>query len=128
MTPELVFESWRSRLNATQQELADKSGMVQTQVSRLERGFDARVSTWRRLYDAMGFDLFLLPLPRTSLKAIEARAEEGRPPGSHARMRARPRKRLAGNYKRRQAEKEAAKSARARILARYSAPSDRMSA
>lgn len=87
------FQYLRCRLRFTQDELAAKSGLAQSLISRLEGGFDARLSTWRRVYAAMGFDLLLVPSSRLSVEALEARAEQGRPPGHWARERSRPRRR-----------------------------------
>ncbi|MFI5345231.1 MAG: helix-turn-helix domain-containing protein [Elusimicrobiota bacterium] len=93
--PEFGFEFVRCRLRFTQDELAQKSGVAQSIVSRVEGGFDARLSTWRRLYAAMGFDLVLLPVSALALEELEKRAEQGRPRGSWMRQRARPRRRRA---------------------------------
>ena len=93
MGPESGFEFVRCRLRFTQDELAEKSGVAQSIVSRVEDGHDARLSTWRRIYAAMGFDLVILPVSSLTLTELEKRAELGRPPGSWMRQRARPRRR-----------------------------------
>ena len=87
------FEYLRRRLAFTQDELARKSGVAQSIVSRVEGGADAYLSTWRRIYAAMGFDLMLLPISRLTVEELERRAEEGRPAGHWMRQRARPRRR-----------------------------------
>lgn len=60
-TPGRSFLAIRSRLNFTQEEVGLLAGITQSQVSRVEGDGDARISTWRRLYAAMGFELLLLP-------------------------------------------------------------------
>lgn len=87
------FEFLRSRLRFTQCELARKSGVAQAQISRLEGGGDALLSTWRRLYAAMGFELLLVPLTAMSIDELDARADAGRPEGHWRRTRAKPRRR-----------------------------------
>jgi len=88
------FVYLRCRLRFTQQELAQKSQTAQSQVSRLEGGCDALLSTWRAVYAAMGFELLLLPVSALTLEQLEKRAEEGRPQGHWLRQRARPRRPL----------------------------------
>jgi len=83
----------RWRLQFTQAELAGKAGMPQVQISRLEGGADALLSTWRRLFDGMGFDLALLPVPRLPPGKIEEAAQKGRPAGWRRRERFKPRSR-----------------------------------
>jgi len=83
----------RWRLQFTQAELAGKAGMPQVQISSLEGGADALLSTWRRLFDPMGFDLALVPLPRLAPGRIEQAAQEGRPSGWRRRERFKPRAR-----------------------------------
>lgn len=62
------FHLWLARKLArlTQTELAAKAGMQQSLVARIERGRDARLSTMRRLYHALGYRMLLVPLKMTS--------------------------------------------------------------
>lgn len=109
MRPDAVFESLRCRLNFTQDEVGIKGGMTQNQVSRIEGGFDARMSTWKKAFSAMGFDIFLLPMPRGPMRRLEALAERCRPANHFLRQRARPRRRYKAEMARRRAERKAAK-------------------
>lgn len=90
--PERMFQYLRCRLRFTQGELAQKAGLTQSQVSRVESGADCLLSTWTRVYAAMGFELHLLPAAAASVVELERRAEEGRPEGHWLRQRARPRR------------------------------------
>ena len=91
--PEEFFEYLRCRLRFTQAELAGKAGLAQSVVSELEGGKNARLSTWTRVYGAMGFKLILLPYsPRTS-KELERLSEEGRPANHWRSQRVKPRRR-----------------------------------
>jgi hypothetical protein len=92
--PQRLFEFLRCLLQVTQDQVALKSGLAQSQVSRVEGGEDARVSTWRKAYHAMGFDLVLLPVARVSRKEMERMAEEGRMTHRWWRQHARPRRRF----------------------------------
>ena len=51
----------RSR-RVSQRHLADESGVDQADISRLEHGADARLSTWKKLFLALGYGAVLLPL------------------------------------------------------------------
>jgi transcriptional regulator with XRE-family HTH domain len=86
-TPDGFLRMLRQRLQFTQDELARKAGMPQVQVSRLESAADARLSTWRRVFDAMGCDLVVLPIPRLTPQETERAAQEGRPPDWRRRER-----------------------------------------
>ena len=88
------FQFLRCELRFTQEELAEKAGLAQSQVSRAESGADARLSTWQKIYAAMGFRLLLVPLTDRTLGALEVLAERGRPRGS--RLRSKPRRRPPG--------------------------------
>ena len=93
MAPEETFLYVRCRLRLKQDELAWKSGVAQSIVSRVEGGADARLSTWRRLYAAMGFELILLPLSTRSIEELEERARIGRASERWMDRRTRPRRR-----------------------------------
>lgn len=92
-TSERCFEYLRCRLKFTQDELSQKSNLAQSRISQIEGGSDALLSTWCRLYAAMGFKLILLPVSPLTVEQLEERAEQGRPPGHWMRQRARPRRR-----------------------------------
>jgi transcriptional regulator with XRE-family HTH domain len=51
----------RSR-RVSQRHLAEVSGVDQADISRMEAGADARLSTWLKLFSALGFDAVLMPL------------------------------------------------------------------
>ncbi len=85
------FIALRGRLSFTQAELAVKSGVAQARISHLEGGGDALLSTWRRVYAAMGFELLLFPVSALDASGLEARAEAGRRPDHWCFQRARPR-------------------------------------
>jgi transcriptional regulator with XRE-family HTH domain len=51
----------RSR-RVSQRHLAEVSGVDQATISRLEAGADALLSTWLKLFSALGFDAVLTPL------------------------------------------------------------------
>jgi predicted transcriptional regulator len=54
---EVSLRLLRERLGVTQRELADKGGMDQAEVSRMERRPDMMVSTIRRYLEALGYEL-----------------------------------------------------------------------
>lgn len=64
----LHFHLWLARklANLTQAELAAAAGMQQSLVARVERGRDARLSTLRRLYQALGYRMLIVPLKISS--------------------------------------------------------------
>ena len=93
------FQEIRCRLRFTQAELAGKAGLVQSQVSRVEGGEEALLSTWTRLYEAMGFGLVLLPVSAATVFELEKRAEVGRPKHHWMRQRARPRRKRRSQRK-----------------------------
>jgi DNA-binding XRE family transcriptional regulator len=83
----------RQRFNWSQQALAHRAGLSQAQISRLERGDDAKVSTWRRVYAAMGLTLLVAPTASITVGQLGDLAESCAPPKRRFRSRARPRRR-----------------------------------
>ncbi|MFH2203547.1 MAG: helix-turn-helix transcriptional regulator [Elusimicrobiota bacterium] len=64
----------RTKLGLSQTELAERAGMPQQQLQRLESGrINARLNTWRRVFDALHCDLLVLPRPRRHLGETKAR-------------------------------------------------------
>lgn len=51
----------RQTRGVSQRHLAAESGVDQADISRLERGADARGETWRRLFAALGYEAVLTP-------------------------------------------------------------------
>jgi len=51
----------RNALGVSQRHLAETSGVPQSVISALERGGDGRWSTWKRLFDSLGFTAVLMP-------------------------------------------------------------------
>jgi transcriptional regulator with XRE-family HTH domain len=60
----------RERARLSQQELARRQGLPQSQISRAERGEDLRLSTLRQLARGLGLEVVLLPV--ASLSAVAA--------------------------------------------------------
>lgn len=58
----------RERAKLSQQELARRQGLPQSQISRAERGEDLRLSTLRQLARGLGLEVVLLPV--ASLSAV----------------------------------------------------------
>lgn len=58
------FHLWLARKLAglTQKQLAERAGVAQAFVARIERGRDVRISTMRRLYEALGYRMVIVPL------------------------------------------------------------------
>ena len=104
--PKRCLEYLRCRFEFTQ------AGLAQSLVSRIEGGAEALLSTWAKLFNAMGFDLVLLPISSMTIEALEQRAEAGRPPGHRIKRRARPRRRWAAHYAQRRKAKEVARTSR----------------
>lgn len=69
------FHVWlaRKRAGLTQAELAGRAKMQQSLVARVERGRDARISTMRRLYEALGYRMLILPLKSVGAKKMPSR-------------------------------------------------------
>lgn len=54
---QLILRELRQGLELTQQQVADKADMTQSELSRLESRTDRRVSTLRRYVEALGGEL-----------------------------------------------------------------------
>jgi transcriptional regulator with XRE-family HTH domain len=55
----------RAELRMSQAALARRAGMTQAQIGRLEKGrADAKLGTWRRVFEAMFCELLVVPLAR----------------------------------------------------------------
>lgn len=68
LPPHVYLRAVCSALRMSQAQLAQRSGIPQAHIARLERGrTPAKVSTLARLYDAMFCDLLVLPRPRQRL-------------------------------------------------------------
>jgi len=52
----------RSALRISQRHLAEAAGLHHPVVARLEGGADARLSTWRRVFEALGYFAVLAPV------------------------------------------------------------------
>lgn len=61
----------RCRFDLTQAELARRAGLAQRDVSRLEAGSEALLSTWKKLYSGFGVDLLLIPMTDKTLDALQ---------------------------------------------------------
>lgn len=51
----------RGALYLSQRQLADSAGVSAAVICRLERGADARLSTWRKIFEAMGYWAVIMP-------------------------------------------------------------------
>ncbi|MFI5348194.1 MAG: helix-turn-helix domain-containing protein [Elusimicrobiota bacterium] len=60
--PGRQLRALRRARRVSQRHLADASGVDQADISRIERGADARLSTWKTLFLTLGYDAVLLPL------------------------------------------------------------------
>ena len=78
MSPQRALDHLRLRLGMTQRELSRRSGVAQSQISRLFAGDDSRMSTWIRLYAALGLDLLLVPAAAMPFHKVEERFERPR--------------------------------------------------
>jgi len=64
----------RWKLGISQAELAERAGISQQHIQLLESGrTDARLDTWRRVFDAVHCDLLVLPKPQRHLGEAKAR-------------------------------------------------------
>lgn len=52
-----LLRQWRGRRRSSQRVLAEFAQMPSSMVSRAESGGDAKLSTWERLFDALGLRL-----------------------------------------------------------------------
>lgn len=62
--PSDVLKQRRLDMGLTQAELAARAGIEQSQVSKIERSLDVRLSTLMKLLTALDLDLVLAPRPR----------------------------------------------------------------
>jgi DNA-binding XRE family transcriptional regulator len=63
--PAAYLRALRVELRMSQAVLARRAGMTQAQIDRLEKGrADARLGTWRRVFEAMFCELLVVPLAR----------------------------------------------------------------
>ncbi len=63
--PATYMRALRVELRMSQAVLARRAGMTQAQIDRLEKGrADARLGTWRRVFEAMFCELLVVPLAR----------------------------------------------------------------
>lgn len=60
--PGRQLRALRKSRRVSQRHLAEVSGVDQADISRMEHGADARLSTWKRLFSELGYDAVLLPL------------------------------------------------------------------
>src|SRR4051812_48797015 len=68
----------RRRLGFKQSELARRSGVAQSQISKIEAGGDALLSTWTKLFRAMGVGLRVLPVAEDPKEVVRAaKADRG---------------------------------------------------
>lgn len=64
-SPAVFMRALRVALGMPQAVLAERSGLTQPHVAKLESGkHDAQLGTWRAVFDAMYCDLLVLPRPR----------------------------------------------------------------
>jgi len=87
-----TYQHIRCRLRYSQSELAAKTGLSQSNLSRIEAGEDCLLSTMRRLYEAMGLALLLVPKADAGVSRLLDAAEDARPPRRRFAQTARPRR------------------------------------
>ncbi|MDE2293391.1 MAG: helix-turn-helix transcriptional regulator [Elusimicrobia bacterium] len=68
----------RRGLRVSQRELARRAGVPRSMVERVERGGDALLSTLRRLFEALGCGLTVLPVSEPLRAGFEEKAREKR--------------------------------------------------
>ena len=66
----------RIRLGLKQRQAAELAGMTQSQVAKIERGRDIRLSTLRRLLAGYGCAPLLLPLSDKTIEQLRRRTDE----------------------------------------------------
>ncbi|MBI4374938.1 MAG: helix-turn-helix domain-containing protein [Elusimicrobia bacterium] len=76
--PGRLIARLRRGLQLSQLQLARKSGVAQSLVSRIESGRDVRLSTLQRLLEALGCGLVLLPASEELSALFKAQAEQQR--------------------------------------------------
>ena len=83
----------RQDRRVSQAQLAQEAGLAQSVVCRLEKGADARLSTWKALFEALGYYAVLTPFPvaeeiedllNEGRERRQQRAEDGRAAGRAA--------------------------------------------
>lgn len=80
---EMDLRSMRELLGKTQEELANIAEMTQSEISRLERRQDHRLSTLRRIVEALGGELEIVA--HFGEKRVRLRAADGRVAGRYTR-------------------------------------------
>ena len=76
--PGQYLRGMRAQLRMSQEQLALRAKVPQAHIARLEAGkIDARLSTWRRLFDAMECRLLVLPHPRRRPGDVLSEREDG---------------------------------------------------
>lgn len=91
--PARVYQFIRCRLRFSQAELSEKTGLSQSNLSRIEAGEDCLVSTMRRIYAAMGLELMLVPRSKETPRELESAADRGRSIRRRISQGAKPRRR-----------------------------------
>jgi transcriptional regulator with XRE-family HTH domain len=77
MTPKHLILQLRQRAHLTQRELADRAGMSQPAIAKLEQGAaNPTLATLARCAAAAGFDLRLELVPRATADAVVLRYKE----------------------------------------------------
>lgn len=71
----LLLRSLRQDRGVSQRQLADQAGVNVSVVNRAERGMDARLSTWEKLFAGLGYYLHLETM-EMSEEAADLLAEE----------------------------------------------------
>lgn len=79
----------RGKLRMSQAQLANRSGIDQSHIARIELGkVEAEMTTLRRLFDALFCDLLVIPKPRRQLGDVlaERNADKNRPAHRHTSL------------------------------------------
>ena len=69
----------RRRAGRTQTDIAASLGMAQAQVSRIEQGNDARISTIQDIASALGLEIMLVPKALSNTVRALIDADHGKP-------------------------------------------------